>query len=108
MNVVFLGVLAEHPISGILLDVLMLLSLLGAAMLMLSVLRRSDSSSAQKRASVELILVPVTRVRQRHRAMLRPWEVPCAGGGATRAPPGPSPIQRAPSSSSQPAESDQS
>ena len=107
MNVVFLGVLAEHPISSILLDVLILLSLLGAAMLMLSALLGSDSSSAQKCARVE-ILVPVTRVRQRHRAMLRPWEVPCAGGGATRAPPGPSPIQRAPSSSSKPAESDQS
>ena len=108
MNVVFLGVLAEHPISSILLDVLMLLSLLGAAMLMLSALLGSNSSSAQKRARVELILVPVTRVRQRRRALLRPWEVPCAPGGATRAPPGPSPIRQAPFSSSQPVESDQS
>ena len=107
MNVVFLGVLAEHPVSGILLDVLMLLSLLGAAMLMLSALLGSGSS-AQKRTRVERILVPVTRVRQRHRALLRPWEIPCASGGATRAPPGPSPIRQAPISSSQPVESDQS
>jgi len=108
MNVVILGVLAEQPISSILLDVLMLLSLLGAAMLMLSAMLGSDSSSAQKRASVELILVPVTRVRQRRRAILRPWEIPCAGGGATRAPPGSSPIRQAPLSSSRPVESDQS
>ena len=107
MNVVFLGVLAEHPISSILLDVLIVLSLLGAAMLMLSALVGTDSTSAQKRTRVELILVPVTRVRQRRRAMLRPWEIPCASGGATRAPPGPSPIRQAPFSSSRPVESDQ-